>query len=124
MGPSSRCLISGLHRGHARLALTSQVRHYSEHPLHDHELRSMMHFMLLHPQDHLETGLVGRRHSRWHSHTFTQKIVREAFQPPIQPVAFAFQERDDFSLAPGRLLVSNKFFEEGREIETLKSVPA
>ena len=38
-------------------ALTRQVRHDPENPLNQHQLSAMVHLVLLHAEDHFESGL-------------------------------------------------------------------
>ena len=75
----SLCCI--LHLGQAGLHITCQVGYDSQHPLDQHKLAPVMHFVLLDGKDHFKPALVGRGATLWHAHTFRQEFLREPFHP-------------------------------------------
>jgi hypothetical protein len=63
------------------LHLARQVRHYSNHPFHQHELTAVVHLVFLDAEQHLEACPARRRHSGRHGDPLAQKFIRQTFQP-------------------------------------------
>ena len=64
--PSGLCLLR--HRSHPLLHLTRQVRHQADHPLHCHQLPTVVHFVFLGAEQHLKSCLGRRVGARRHFH--------------------------------------------------------
>jgi len=77
------CAVSGLlllQSRHAFLHLPGEVRGNSEHALHQHQLRAMVHLMLLGGKQPLQPGSRSLIHLRREADRFGEHLVRQAFQ--------------------------------------------
>ena len=106
----------GLHGGHAGLMFASQVGRDAEHALDQHELSAMMHFVLLHGCEHVETGAAGEAPPGAWRHGHADELVGQRLDRGGVLLAFLFEQRDDLRLVarlggfggPLRLLASKK----------------
>src|SRR5262249_19689247 len=80
------CLCSGLLHLRLELCETSfhfagKVRDDSDQPLSEHQLRAVVHLVLLNAKDHFETSFAGRLHAGRVVDVFGEKLVGLLFQP-------------------------------------------
>ena len=82
-------------RGHGRgwAAVAGQVWDHAEEALDDHELRAVVHLMLLDTLQHLEAAL--RRRAVRHRHEFVGLRLRDALHKLRPRVAFGAEQIDD-----------------------------
>src|SRR5258706_4386157 len=114
---SSFCL---RHRSDAGLHLAGQVRHKAKHPLDQHQLCAVVHLMFLDPEDHLKACLARGRHTWRHRHALTEEVVRDAFEPAGEPVAFFSKQLDYLSFTARLFFHRHDFAEEGEEVESFE----
>ncbi len=68
-------LRGSLRGGHASLAFASQVRRNTQHALDQHKLAAVVHLMLLHARQHVETRAAGRSSARRQGYALAQEVV-------------------------------------------------
>ena len=86
------------HRRHPLLHLAGEVRHLADHPLHRHQLRAVVHLVLLGAEQHLEPALRRRLRARRHRHLLGEERFGQALEERGELVALGLQERDDLRL--------------------------
>jgi len=115
-------------RGHGRgwAPVACQVRDHAEEALDYHELRAVVHLMLLHALQHLEAAL--RRRAVRHRHEFVGLRLRDALHKLRPRVAFGAEQIDDLRLRIRQLLVNGRLLQDRAEelkvsIEEMRSLP-
>jgi len=94
------CCFRLRHRGDSSLHLARQVRHDTQHALDQHELSAMVHFVFLHPKDHLETRPTLGSHASRHGHALGQEVVRESIEHACEMLTVFAQQLDHLRFAP------------------------
>ena len=93
--------LTGRRGRHAGLKFACQMRHEAQHALHYHQLATVVHFVLLHPQEHFKARLAGGLHGGRESHALAQKLVGQAAEPLSKTVTPLIQQADNLSLGWG-----------------------
>ncbi len=104
----------------ARLHFTRHVRDDAHKTLDEHQLSAMVHFVLLHGENHFEAAFGWRRRALRHLHLLPEKVVGEPLNPSSPFLAGAAKHVQNLLFAAGFLFFRNETLHERRKVETYK----
>lgn len=107
----------GGHSGSAFLGYARQVWRDAEHPLDQHELTPVVHFLLFDRKQHVEVRAGGWAAAGRHGNGAAEEVVGEGFYPGLEVFAGGGEAGDDLGLGEGFLLGGGDGADEGGEIE-------
>src|SRR5215467_6510850 len=109
-----------LRLSHSLLELSSQMGHDPNHSLDQHDLPAVMHFVLFHGQNHLESALRCRRRARRHVDRLREKLLGSTFNKLCPCLANFFQECNHLGFCARLGLLCHEFGKQHWKIETIK----
>jgi hypothetical protein len=112
----------GLHLGDTFVELAGDVRNDAELALDEHELGSMMHFVLFSAENALEARLDGGAIGI--GYAFFEKLRRESIEPGGKGFAFRAQQIQNFRLTTKFYLFGMEAIPNCKKIESNESVEA